>query len=381
MRGGGVRGQEAEEAPEYSWRLFRMDRSVGSSGSKSSQFDKRGEEAESLHDVNSLQDASEEPRVTVVIPVKEINGYVMESSSRMKALDYANFEVIILPDRDSGVKAGNARIIASGETGPASKRDIALSHAEGSIIAFLDDDAYPHRSWLRNAVRHFKDPGVAAVGGPAVTPLSDSRLQRASGAVFSSRLVSSRYVYRYVPTTLQEVDDFPSVNFLVRKEVLLKLGGFDTEYWPGEDTKLCLDITKRLKMRIVYDPEALVYHHRRPLFRAHLRQVSRYAFHRGLFARVLPDTSLRPGYFVPAAFLVFIITGPFFSIFSNTALVVFSSVIALYLSLLIASSVSVLSEDKDVLIALMTGPGIFLTHVAYGYYFLRGLLSRKRMRR
>jgi glycosyltransferase involved in cell wall biosynthesis len=64
-------------------------------------------------------------------------------------------------------------IIPTGPLKPSDKRDIALKHAKGQILAFLDDDAYPVKEWLKAALVNFSDPEVAAVGGPAVTPLND----------------------------------------------------------------------------------------------------------------------------------------------------------------------------------------------------------------
>ena len=113
-----------------------------------------------------------------------------------------------------------------------------MVHAKGEILAFLDDDAYPVKDWLKNAVKNFSDPQVAAVGGPAVTPEEDSDLQKTSGLIYSSVLVSGNFTYRYIPGKRQEVEDYPSCNFLVRKSVMQELGGFNTNFWPGEDTKL-----------------------------------------------------------------------------------------------------------------------------------------------
>lgn len=316
-------------------------------------------------------------KVTVVIPVKEINDYIKESNEYLSRLDFDSFEVIVFPDRDSGVKLSGARIIPTGLMGPAEKRDLALKYAEGEILAFLDDDAYPRADWLKNAVRHFSDPGVGAVGGPAVTPKSDSILQRASGAVFASRLTSSNYTYRYIPEKYREVDDFPTVNLFIRKSVFELLGGFDTGYWPGEDTKLCLDITKKLGLKIIYDPEVFVFHHRRALFGPHLKQVSRYAFQRGYFVRVFPETSLRPGYFVPSLFLFFIAAGILFALVSRTMLIAWAGVMSLYIAALLCASVAAMVTNREIALGALTAPGIFLTHVVYGFNFIKGLVSGK----
>lgn len=317
-------------------------------------------------------------KVSIIIPVKEVNAYIMESSEYLRRLDYTDFEIIIFPDRDSGVKLLNTRIIATGPMGPAEKRDLAIRYAQGDILAFLDDDAYPRHDWLKNAVRHFEDEGVGAVGGPAVTPHSDNRLQKASGAVFSSRLTSSNYVYRYLPEGRRDVEDFPTVNLFVRRSIFEALGGFDTSYWPGEDTKLCMDITKKLGLRIVYDPEALVYHHRRPLFLPHLRQVSRYAFQRGYFVKAFPATSRKPGYFIPSLFLFFLISGALFSALSETLLLAYGGAVSIYLFMLMAASVMAMFANRNITVGIMTFIGIFLTHITYGFHFMKGLLSKKR---
>ncbi len=313
-------------------------------------------------------------KVSVIIPVKEINGYVFESNRFLLELDYEDFEIIVFPDRDSGIRLPRTRIIATGPAGPAEKRDLAIKYAEGEILAFLDDDAYPERDWLKKAVRHFKDPDVAAVGGPAVTPETDTVLQKASGEVFASFLTSAGYIYRYVPRPYREVDDYPTVNLLVRRDVFERLGGFDTDYWPGEDTKLCLDITAKLGMKIVYDPEVLVYHHRRPLFRPHLKQVARYAFQRGCFVKRFPKTSLRPGYFVPSLFLMVLVSGPAATLASPVLLTAYGSVIVLYAFVLVLASFAAALRARDISVGIMTVPGIFLTHITYGFNFLRGLL-------
>ncbi len=318
--------------------------------------------------------------VSIIIPVKEINDYIRESIPEIVNMDYENYEIIIFPDTATGERFPRTTIIPTGEVGPAEKRDLALKHAKGEILAFLDDDAYPERGWLKKAVRHFDDPGVGGVGGPAVTPANDSILQKASGAVFASWLASGGNEYRYIPGQLREVDDYPTVNLLIRKDVFSAVGGFDSNYWPGEDTKLCLDITKTLGKKIIYDPEAVVYHHRRALFGPHLRQISRYAFHRGYFAKVLPETSLRFSYFVPSLFLIGIVAGIALSYVNGTVAKAYMAAVALYCIILLGTAFSTTIKEKKFLVGVLTIPGIFLTHLLYGFNFLRGL-SATRYRR
>ena len=270
-------------------------------------------------------------------------------------------------------------IIPTGPVCPADKRDIALNYAQGEIIAFIDDDAYPAKGWLKYALENFKDKDVAAVGGPALTCPDDSLRQKASGIIYSSVLVSAKFNYRYLPKKKREIDDYPSCNFLVRKSIMQELGGFNTNFWPGEDTKLCLDITRKLGKKIIYDPEVLVYHHRRPLFLPHLRQVASYALHRGYFVKKYPQTSLRISYFLPSIFVIGLFLGSIISLFFVPIRIIYFLALFLYLFVMFIFSIigTVPERGLSLRIFLLVSSGIILTHLTYGFYFLKGLFSKK----
>ena len=313
--------------------------------------------------------------ISIIIPVREINAYIRESIPHILELDYPDYEVLIFPDEASEEQFPRTRVIPTGSVGPAQKRDLALKVAKGTLFAFLDDDAYPDKNWLKAAVRHFGDEEVAAVGGPAVTPENDSLLQKASGGVYSSFLGGGSYRYRYLPMAKREVEDYPSCNFIVRKTVFEKLGGFDTTFWPGEDTKLCLQITHELKKKIIYDPEVLVYHHRRPLFIPHLKQVWSYALHRGYFVKKFSETSLKLSYFLPSLLFLSLVIGVPLSFVNPFLRGAFLSGLSLYLVLTLASSI-----HSEVRLIPLISLGILSTHLTYGVGFLKGLAMRRLVR-
>lgn len=313
------------------------------------------------------------PKVSIIIPCREINGYARESIEHCLSLDYPDFEVLLLPDSEQNIDSSNVRVIPTGPIGPSEKRDLALNHASGEILAFIDDDAYPSECWLREAVKHFKDDEVAAVGGPAVTPMGDGLLQKASGFVYSSFLGSGSLRARYIPGKQSEVDDHPSCNFVIRKSVFQQVGGFSTLFWPGEDTKLCLEITDKLHKKIIYDPEVLVYHHRRSLFQPHLRQVWSYAVHRGYFAKRFPQTSRRVSFLLPSLFCLGLLFGIAASFLNPILGMIFLSVIAIYLLLALFSSL----QSRDIRIMPLVFTGIITTHLTYGTGFIKGLLTRR----
>lgn len=321
-----------------------------------------------------------ESKVLIVIPAVEINDYIRESIPRILAMDYDDFEILIFSDRISSEVFPKTRILSTGKIGPAQKRNLALQYAQGDILAFLDDDAYPEKDWLLKAVSHFENPEVAAVGGPAITPGSDSFFQQVSGAVFLSK-ASGGNPERYWPVgKIREVDDWPSVNLLVRKSDFAAVQGFNCSFWPGEDTKLCLDLRKELNKKIIYDPEVLVYHHRRASLKKHLKQVAGYGLHRGYFAKKYPANSLKIKYFIPSAFLISIIITWLWGLFSFWGKLFFILIWLFYFLALAIAFFDINKKIKNIKISLAALPYIFLTHLVYGWKFLQGFVFSKNLK-
>lgn len=325
--------------------------------------------------------------VAIIIPVKYFNDKLKKSMEECLKLDYSSFEVLVFPDQTSeqfSVFAGKIKVIPTGSMGPALKRDLALKHSKADIFAFLDDDAYPEADWLEKAVKHFEKLEVGAVGGPSVTPAESSFAGAASGSAFASVTVSGPYTYRYIPgSKIMQVDDYPSCNFLVRREIFEKLGGFDSSFYPGEDTKLCLEIIKKLNKKIIYDPNVLVYHHRRDSLIGHIKQVANYAIHRGNFAKRFPETSRKFAYFMPSLFVGLLIIGAGLSLISLPLKAVYVTCIALYLTIIAANAVWVLLKDKinsffkKLLLIIPVIIFIIVTHITYGIFFIKGIFLKQ----
>jgi cellulose synthase/poly-beta-1,6-N-acetylglucosamine synthase-like glycosyltransferase len=315
------------------------------------------------------------PIASVVIPIRTITPHVLETLGYLKKQGEKNFEIIIITDREEKLKG--IKVIPSGDPTPAYKRNLGARLARGEILAFLDDDSYPSKNWLKNALKIFQ-PSISAVCGPTLTPPSDDIYQKASGWVLASWLGSGGAgVYRNRVMARREVDDFPSVNLLVKKSDFKKVGGFDINHWPGEDTKLCLDLTHRLGRKIIYDPKVLVYHHRRPIFLPHLKQTSRYAQRRGFFAKKFPETSFRLGYLLPSLFAYGLILGGILSLFNPIVNFFYLLSFIFYLLLLFLSGLEVLFKEKNLSLAFLVMISIFVTHLTYGFLFPFGYFKRE----
>lgn len=325
-------------------------------------------------------------KVSVVIACPYPSVYLDECLRALADQTYRDFEVIVLPDVDAPAPTQNypLRYVATGKKRPAEKRNLGIRLATGDVVAFIDDDAYPDPHWLEVAVKYFTVPAIGGVGGPGVTPPNDPFLARAGGRVYENILVSGNYRYRYLGgRTREDIDDYPSCNLFVRTDLLRKIGGYRTDFWPGEDTLLCEAIVLGEHKRIVYDPWCLVYHHRRALFGPHLRQLGRYGFHRGYFVKRFPATSCKVSYFIPTLFVLFVVLGGVAmaalaagcagaGTWSRWVVLAYLVPLACYLLL-----VDVASFSFNLPLWFVTGAGIVASHLWYGVRFVCGLCARR----
>ena len=319
-------------------------------------------------------------KYSFIIPVKEINDYIRESIPKILEIARDDYEIIIYPNEINSESWPKTRQIASGPGGPAMKRTLAIRDALGEILIFIDDDAYPEKDFLEKLDQDFTDDNIVAVGGPAITPEQDNLQQKISGAVFLSK-ISGGCPERYAPVGPKRfIDDWPSVNLSVRKKIFEQVGGFNSAYWPGEDTLFCLELLQKLNKKILYNPELKVWHHRRAGFLRHLKQVGSYGLHRGFFAKKFPKTSLRFKYFLPTLFLFFIIGGFIASYFSITFFFLYVMGWLCYCLALLLAIYDIYQFEKDLTIVIGTIPYIFGTHLVYGWQFMRGLFFTRELK-
>jgi GT2 family glycosyltransferase len=318
-------------------------------------------------------------KFSIIIPVKELNDFLKESIPKILNMDYDSYEILILPNFKPKIipnylKNKKIKIIPSGKVSPAIKRDAGARLARGEYLAFIDDDAYPSFDWLKIAEKIFRKEKVEALGGPAITPEGDSITQKSSGLFFETLFGGGGMSYRYKPSKENfYVEDYPSVNLIVLKKAFLAVGGFDNSFWPGEDTKFCLDFVNK-GYKILYVKDLIVYHHRRKDILGHLKQIGNYGKHRGFFAKKYPKTSLKLTYFMPSIFLVGNIMLFLLTLISPLFLKIWLYLLAIYLICLV---IDVFSRTSSLKIGTLTMLLVFFSHLTYGYMFLRGIMSRR----
>lgn len=314
------------------------------------------------------------PKITIIIPLYVIEDRFFEDLKKFNKLTYSNYEIIIVSDKKVELEGKKVKLLLTGEekTGPAEKRDLALKHAKGEICAFIDDDAYPDSTWLTNAVKEFENNNVEAVGGPGLTPKEDGFWEQLTGLVYSSFFCGGFAMYRFVKGKKQFVVDYPAYNLLVKTDALKDVGGYGSYFYGGEDTFLCLKLVKK-GYKILYSPKVVVYHHRRALYVPYLKQIANVGKHRGYFAKKFPETSFDWTYFVPSILAIGFFSGLFLSFLNELIRIVYVTLLLVFLSIASGSVFKKTSLPNSFLV----GVGILLTHLIYGYFFIRGLMTNK----
>ncbi len=225
------------------------------------------------------------PRISVVVCTYNGSRTLEESLEALERLDYPDFEVIVVDDGStdaSGEIAGRfpCRLISTENQGLSAARNTGLAAANGSIVAYLDDDAYPDPHWLRYLALSFLRSDCAGVGGPNLTPEGDGWI--ADGVANAPGnpvhvLVSDR-----------DAEHIPGCNMAFRRDALVEVGGFDPQFRvAGDDVDLCWRLADA-GLKLEYSAAAIVWHHRRNSVRAFWRQQRGYGRAEGMLERKWP---------------------------------------------------------------------------------------------
>lgn len=150
-------------------------------------------------------------------------------------------------------------------------RNSGLAIAQGSLIAFLDDDAVAEPDWLEHLIQCFDDPQVLGVGGNVAPDWLNKRPVWFPEEFYW--VVGCSYLG--LPDKLSVVRNPYGGCTCFRREIFEIVGGFrsgigrvGTRPMGGEETELCIRAKQQWPEKIfLYQPLARI-HHRIPLRRA-----------------------------------------------------------------------------------------------------------------
>jgi O-antigen biosynthesis protein len=209
------------------------------------------------------------PKISVIVCTYNGARTLRQCLDGLVALDYPNFEIIVVNDGstdETPVIAQNypVRLINQSNKGLSAARNVGLAASDGEIIAYIDDDAFPHRYWLRYLAAAFGRSNHVGMGGPNLPPPGDGLVAECVAAAPGNPL--------HVLLSDELAEHIPGCNMAYRKEALIAIGGFDERFRAaGDDVDLCWRL-RDCDWTIGFCPTALVWHHRRRSVRAFWKQ-------------------------------------------------------------------------------------------------------------
>lgn len=118
--------------------------------------------------------------VTVVICTRKRPAFLRSCLEAVTALNPAADEILVVDntegDQETEAVARDFAIRYTVESSPglSHARNRGLAESYTDIVAYIDDDAVPHRGWLGVLLEPFEDSQVAAVTGRILTPESST---------------------------------------------------------------------------------------------------------------------------------------------------------------------------------------------------------------
>ena len=189
---------------------------------------------------------------------------------------------------------------------PSIQRNVAVRHASGQWLYFLDDDSIlTPQSWER-VMDWLGKSDSEVVGGPNLCPEDASFVQTIFEVLLGSALTFGPSRSRYMPIGKQRASSEKELilcNLLIRKSAFEKAGGFDEALYPNEENALMESIAHE-GGRLFYDPALSVKRYPRSTVGSFLYMLYRYGRGRAQQFRRHPSSSSLLN-MAPAFFLVY----------------------------------------------------------------------------
>lgn len=181
----------------------------------------------------------ETPTVSVVVVSRGRADALRTCLDGLSRLFYGAYEIIVVTDpvgqeavQQSGL-ASHLKLIAYDQPNISAARNLGIAAAAGQVVAFIDDDAVPEPTWLHHLTAPFSNPEVAVTGG---------FVRGRNGISYQWRAQTVDRQGRAYPLQLSEdatgitvpppghVVKTEGTNMAVRRDWLLRLGGFDEAF-------------------------------------------------------------------------------------------------------------------------------------------------------
>jgi len=229
------------------------------------------------------------PGISVVICVYTEDRWedILAAVSSVRAQSRPALETLLVVDHNPALldrltreykdveETGEVRVLANaGPRGLSAGRNTGIAVSRGEVIAFLDDDAVAEREWLRYFAEAYTDPKVMAVGGRTMPIWASGRRPAWFPEEFDWVVGCT---YKGLPPGRVQVRNVLGGNASFRRTAFDAAGGFatgigrdgDKRPLGGEETELCIRLTRARPDAVLLIDDRSVIHHRVPAVREH----------------------------------------------------------------------------------------------------------------
>ena len=209
------------------------------------------------------------PSVTIHVTVKNAEDTIKKCIESLLDLDYPNKQIYVTEaySTDSTYEIleqfGNKIKLERVRGNAPTAHNYVFEKINSEFITFTDADCIVDKNWLKNLIKAFVSDDIVAAGGFCKTPEDVNQLQRLIGIELEDRFHKMpKYVSR-----------LPTMNLCVRTKIAKKVRMDETL-----DVTFETDWGNRLTRfgKMVYVPNAVVYHYHRPTLLSYFKQQFRY---------------------------------------------------------------------------------------------------------
>lgn len=208
--------------------------------------------------------------MSVIIPTHNRAHIIASTIESALAQTYRRTEILVVDDGSNDHTAEivrrfpQVRFFQKAQGGPASARNLALSHSTGSVVAMLDSDDSWDPDYLESAVRALVSTGAGLVctsfrgrkGDGTLSYSNYYREIRPHLASYLTRTVDSWFVLE--PGQARDLfiahAEAPSSATVLRKETLLP--GWDNRLFGTEDHLILIQAAMDHRCKVAFDLEA-----------------------------------------------------------------------------------------------------------------------------
>lgn len=204
-------------------------------------------------------------KVTIIIPTYNRPGLAASLTKQIRNLGFKD-EIIIIDQSNKkenldGLEKLRVKYLTDVQVNTARAKNIGIKEAKGEIIIFFDDDVELTKDTINAHISAYKNKEVLGVAGRVI---NDGEEVPSNADVETGKANESltAFVGNFWGTKTQFVQ-FPfGCNMSFRKSILEGLKGFDEKITPPGFEEYDLGLRVSRIGKIIFVPEALVFHHR-----------------------------------------------------------------------------------------------------------------------